>query len=249
VVKTITPNDITVDEAIALLKRTSLPTIVVEGQDDIIVYRKFEKFLEHLNVSTLPVGGRQKVLEIFKRRHEIGLSVKIMFIADLDTWVYTGVPPFFHNDDFIFTDGYSIENDIYFDGRLWNLLEKEEEKNYQDDIKNFIEWYALALSRHLIDRSHSISHHSNHVLGPERQFLLTLEHGEKYPNELKNDVLSAYQRLLRGKSLMDILLRQINRTGRDARHNSAALFEIVAVNPSTLLNKMITKVAERLNIA
>ena len=244
-----TMHNITVDEAIALLKKTSLPTIVVEGKEDIIVYRKFEKFLEQFKVSTLPVGGRQKVLEIFNRRHEIGLSVKIMFIADLDTWVYTEVPHSFINNDLIFTRGYSIENDIYCDGELFNLLEKNEQDNYRCDIEKFIKWYTIALYRHLQDQSHPISLHPDYVLGPKWQSLLTLENGENYPHELKDKILSDYQHLLRGKSLIDILLRQLNRKGRKARHNSCALLEIVAAKPGALLNRMINEVEGRLKIA
>lgn len=32
----------TVDELVALLKRTALPTVICEGSDDLIVYRRLE---------------------------------------------------------------------------------------------------------------------------------------------------------------------------------------------------------------
>ena len=82
----------TVDEIIALLKKTDLPTVVCEGSDDLIVYRRFEEHLSHIGVSILPAGGRENVLEVFERRGEIPTSVRLAFIADRDTWVNTEIP-------------------------------------------------------------------------------------------------------------------------------------------------------------
>jgi hypothetical protein len=56
---------ISLEEWIALLERSVLPTIIIEGRDDVIVYREFEK---KLNVDVLPVGGRNTILEIFKEK-------------------------------------------------------------------------------------------------------------------------------------------------------------------------------------
>lgn len=62
---------LTTEELIATLRNTSLPTVVVEGLDDMIVYRAIEQRLSHLNVSILPTGGRSKLLDIYKRKGEI----------------------------------------------------------------------------------------------------------------------------------------------------------------------------------
>ncbi len=243
-----TANDITVDEVIALLKNTSLPTLIVEGRDDMIVYRRFEDKLAHIGIDVLPVGGRLKVLEIFNRRHEIPKSVKIIFIADQDTWINSGIPSTFQDSTLLFTDGYSIENDVYRDGELWNLLQAPDMNKYQGEINSFIDWYALALSRHLANSTHPIALHHDQVLDRlQRPALLALHPTESYPNTLRQEILSDYARMLRGKSLFALFLKHTNAKGRGARHTDSGLFEMVAVKPGTLLKELLRKVEQGFN--
>ena len=61
--------EISTEEAIAVIKKSSLPTVVIEGADDAIVYRKIEDIGDGF-VSLLPVGGRENVLAIFNRKAE-----------------------------------------------------------------------------------------------------------------------------------------------------------------------------------
>lgn len=242
-----TPNEITVDEVIGLLKRTSLPTLVVEGSDDMIVYRRFEDSLAHIGVSVLPVGGRKKVLEVFNRRAEIPKSVRTMFIADQDTWVNVGIPAAYADQSLLFTDGYSIENDVYRDGELWKLLQPNEQCAFATALDSFIEWYALAVSRHLLGTAQQISLHPDHVLNPiHRPALLALEPAETYPSALKNQIRGDHGRLLRGKSLLALLLRHTNARGRGVRHSDSGLFEMVAVRPGALLTRLRQQVERQL---
>ncbi len=234
-----TPNEITVGEVIGLLKKTSLTTLVVEGSDDMIVYRRFEDSLAHVGVSVLPVGGRKKVLEVFDRRAEIPISVRTMFIADQDTWVNTGIPVAYADQSLLFTDGYSIENDVYRDGELWNLLQVNERLAFEAELEKFIDWYALAISRHLLGAAQQISLHPDHVLNPlNRPALLALQPAESYPAALKQTIQGDYGRLLRGKSLLALLLRHTNAKGRGVRHSDSGLFEMVAVRPGALLTRL-----------
>lgn len=243
-------NEITADEVIALLKKTSLPTIVVEGSDDMIVYRRFEDDLSCAGVSVLPVGGRLKVLEIFNRRHEIPASVKVTFIVDQDVWVNSGIPFEYQDPKLIFTNGYSIENDVYCDGELWKILNIPERSKYEADIHNFIEWYALALSRHLVDSEFPIVLHHDHVLNPaQKPALVELQAAEIYPEVLRKELVNNYERLLRGKSLFPIFLKHVNAKGRGVRHTGSAFFEMVAVKPGALLKDMLKKVEKNLNDA
>lgn len=244
-----TPNEITVDEVIALLKKTSLPTLIVEGSDDMIVYRRFEDNLAHVGVSVFPVGGRLKVLEVFNRRHEIPLSVKAMFIADQDTWINSGIPPEYQDPKLLFTDGYSIENDVYRDGELWKLLQIADRNRYEAEINVFVEWYALALSRHLADSTCPIALHHDYVLNPvQKPALLALQPAESYPNALRQEILNDYGRVLRGKSLFPLFIKHTNAKGRGARHTNSGLFEMVAVNPGALLKDLLRRVEQGLNL-
>lgn len=243
-----TPNEITVNEVIALLKKTSLPTLIVEGSDDMIVYRRFEDSLAHIGVSVLPVGGRTKVLEVFERRAEIPTSVRTMFIADQDTWVNSGIPSAFSDPSLLFTCGYSIENDIYRDGELWNLLQTHERRSFENEVESFVEWYALAVTRHLIGIPQAISLHPDHVLNPiHRPALLALHPAESYPTAFKQEIMQDYGRLLRGKSLLSLLLKHTNAKGRGVRHSDSGLFEMVAVRPGVLLTELRQKIEHHLS--
>lgn len=232
-------NDITIDEAVSLLKKTSLPTIIVEGSDDIIVYRRFEDELQHYGVSILPVGGREKVLELFLRRAEYSANVSVAYIADRDTWINTSVPIDYQHHNLVLTNGYSIENDVIVDGELWTLLRSDESQRFQVELSLFCEWYALALHRHLRDPKHTIALHPDHVLNPsQRQSLLTLGDNETYPVMLRDSLLADANRLIRGKSLMALLIRHLSYKGRDPRHSSGSLLEWVASRPGPSLNRL-----------
>lgn len=73
----------TFDEFVALLKRTSLPTLVVEGKDDMIVYRRLEDEYCDESLSVLSVGGRDKVLRLFEALSESPVAAKIIFLQIL----------------------------------------------------------------------------------------------------------------------------------------------------------------------
>ena len=235
--------EITVEELISTLKKTSLPTIVVEGLDDMIVYRTFEVNLLNYSVSVLPVGGREKVLKIFKRKNELPSNVQIVFIADQDVWINTAIPEEYQNERLIFTNGYSIENDVYIDGELWKLLRGSECGKYDAELNEFIDWYALALDRHLKNPEIKISLHPDHVLNNnQKALLLALNPDEVYPINMRANIRNDYRRLLRGKSLLALLMRNMNYAGREPRHSGGALIESVAVRPGNLLLDITNKV-------
>jgi hypothetical protein len=229
----------TVDEIIGLLKKTALPTVVCEGSDDLIIYRR----LSHLGVSVLPAGGRKNVLQIFDRRSEIPAAVKVAFVADQDIWVNTGIPCTYSSSVLLFTDGYSIENDVFCDGNLEELLVGTEVAKFQIELRDFVQWYALALARHLIDPTRPIATHPHQVLDPARRpKLLALEPGELYPATTSLALLSDYKRLIRGKSLLGLLTRNTNSRPGQPNHSEKALLEMVAARPGPNLARLSTAI-------
>ena len=48
----------TVDELVSTLRRSKLPTVVVEGRDDMQIFRWMEDLLKVHEVDVLSVGGR-----------------------------------------------------------------------------------------------------------------------------------------------------------------------------------------------
>lgn len=239
----------TVDEIIALLKKTSLPTVLCEGADDLIVYRRLEEHLSHLGISVFPAGGRKNVLQIFDRRAEIPRSVQLVFIADRDTWINVGIPPQYAAPNIIFTDGYSIENDVWVDGGLENLLVGDEITRFHSELGDFIHWYALALNRHLNDPTQSIANHPDHVLDPvQRPALLDLLPNEAYPIATKVALQANYQALVRGKSLLNLLIRNTNSRRGQPKHSDKALLEMVAARPGPILSRLNSRIESVLSI-
>ncbi|MFG6489594.1 hypothetical protein ACG04R_23155 [Roseateles sp. BYS78W] len=235
----------TVDELIATLKKSSLPTLVCEGSDDLIVYRRIEDKLSHLGLSLLPVGGRDNAIKIFERRREIA-AVPLAFIVDRDTWINTGVPAQYTDPSIILTDGYSIENDAFRDGNFLALLIGPESATFHSEISDFIEWYALALSRHLIDQSQPISLHPEQVLNAsQRPALLALKNGEAYPTTFRTTITNDYKKLLRGKSLLNLLSRNLNTRKNLPNHSTQSLLEFAAANPGPLLTATTNAVKAR----
>jgi len=159
----------TVDELFATLKNSSMPTVIVEGRDDIVFYRKVEDELSDLGIDILSAGNKDKVLELREKILSENLSIPIAFIVDKDLWVNYGVPTEYQ-DSLITTNGYSIENDLFLDGDLLLLLDSDELLDFKDDLDVFIKWYALAINRHVNDKKtiydeiSSFRYHPNKLL-------------------------------------------------------------------------------------
>ncbi|WP_179953190.1 DUF4435 domain-containing protein [Desulfobotulus mexicanus] len=231
------PYPASVDEIMATLRHSSLPTLIVEGGDDVIVYREIENRLSHMGISVFPAHGRPNVLELFRRRNELSATLKLAFVADRDTWVHTGIPREYSQNCLIFTHGYSIENDVYVDGRLWKLLGKKE--RFCHELAEILDWYALALSRHLSDQTLSISDHVNAILDcshEKKEERLRLTEGEAWPHALRTLLWKKYFFLLRGKTLMALLIRNLK--GQKIPYNDKALLHSVSIRPGKFLKKI-----------
>ncbi len=228
--------EMTVDELLATLSRTSLPTVVVEGKDDLIVFRQLEYRLSTLGLSVLAAGGRGAVLELFNRRTEINSGVRVAFVADKDLWVMNGLPDEYLDDRLIFTDGYSIENDVIRDGGLLRLMSPVEQNRFHTELRRFTGWYAGQLHTN----SGAVGIHPNVVLDPSTEVFAA-------PAALIQYLLDNFEALVRGKSLMALLIRQLSYTGRAARHHHHALMEQVATNPGPLLGRIDARLVQVLS--
>lgn len=233
------------DEILATLKRTSLPTVLIEGSDDILVFRHLEHAHSSLGLSVLPVGGRTTILELFNRRSELPPNAAVVFIADKDIWVITGIPPQYQHHSLIFTTGYSIENDVFMDGNLLTYLLPDESNIFHSEIERYVRWYALAVTRHTTNPSTNVSLHPEHLLDNQVEMAaqLSLEAGETYPDQMRVRILSDYHNLLRGKTLMKILCRRLGHKKRTARHNEKSLIEVVGLNRGVAINEIFSNVA------
>lgn len=228
----------TVDELFELLKRTGLPTVLVEGKDDIIFYRRVEEGLSELGLDILPAGNKHAVLQLRDKLYDQPIKKTIIFIVDNDLWVHSGQE--IGDARLLTTEGYSIENDIFLDGELWNLLDKNEQSKFEAELKRFIRWYALAVSRQLRGLACEFRAHPTKILeDPEfYEQQLRLLDDEAYPDELYREISSNYQKLLRGKSLFGLLLRQLSGAHRKTKFGAHQLLEIGAARKGSRYDRI-----------
>ncbi|MFK3689820.1 hypothetical protein ACI2J4_06005 [Agrobacterium tumefaciens] len=237
--------ELTLEEISYTLRHSALPTIIIEGKDDTIVFRPLEERFGAERISIFPVGGRTKLLALFE---ELGTNPQFLFIADRDQWCVDPIPEKYMSSRMLFTDGYSIENDAMRDGDMLALLRYSERAKFEQELDIFLNWYALAFNRVLQGNDEAIRTHCATIIDEveQRNSLMQLKPGEQYPEELKEKLAAEYLRLVRGKSLIHLLVRQISYPGRVPRHHHAALLEQVAVKPGPLLAKFYQAVEELL---
>jgi len=234
-----------VDEIIATLSRSSLPTVIIEGVDDVVVYRRLEDIFSEVGLSVMPVHGRKNVLRIFERLAELKNNKNIAFIADKDLWVISGVPPEYVSERLIFTDGYSIENDIFKDCRIRNVMEREERELFDIELDKFIHWYALTVSRVFRQADDvQLKIFVNRVLDDQAEYnrQITLTDDEVYPVEIYEIVKSDIEKYLRGKSLMQIATRHLMKKGRIQRINPIFFLGTAPAQPGPLLSEIFSRV-------
>ena len=238
-------SDMTVDECVAALHRTYLPTVIVEGRDDMQVYQWAERRAGIQKANVLPVGGKETLLAVYRRRNEFA-HLPVAFVADRDLWLFSGIPPDY--PDIIWTEGYSIENDLYAGASLENLLNTDEVVEHQQVLEAIIEWFAFEIEEHLADREAQVDTHCNEIvpLGQtEMDQSFCTRRGFRSPNEeIHQQIKDEYQLQLRGKSLFQILVRFLSAPGRDAKHSTSGLYEIAVkmADSYELIDRLISEI-------
>lgn len=236
---------LSVEETISVLNKTHLPTIIIEGIDDVVVYRKLEEIFLHIGLSVMGVGGRINLLQIFERVDEIQSKDTLAFIADLDTWVFSGPPEKYTSENLIFTKGYSVENDVFQDCAIENVMTEIEKRSFLVEVEKFSHWYALAvdrLSREIYDMP--LSTYPGIILDGDLDTLTALGGEEVYPIDLKQVVVDDYSTYIRGKSLMQIVARQISRKGRAPRVNPDLFLGIASARPGPNLVRIFSRIGD-----
>ena len=219
---------VSIGEYIQTLKRSNLPTVVTEGSDDYKFYRRVENSLVSLGASLFPVGGRGTVLEIFNRRAEIGRN-NVVFLVDKDLWVFSGVPAEFTHRKIIMTAGYAIENDLYSDGEVESLLHETEITTFLSELDLILHWYSFAVAKLLIFEACSIADHPNRILDENRGLnpIRMQEIGYTGRDDKLYDIAkSNYKSFLRGKNLIDLIVRQLSSKRRMVKFGKDQIMEI-----------------------
>ena len=123
------------------LGNTQEATILVEGKDDIVIYRWLADWAGFSSANILQCEGRETLREIYKERHLYPFVV--LYITDQDMFIFSQIPQELLG--MCFTAGYSIENDLFADGKdfLYRLLSSHELERKDELLKNLCQWFAF----------------------------------------------------------------------------------------------------------
>ncbi len=240
----------TVDELIATLKKSDLPTILVEGVADVRIYRKLEEQLGSSFGNVVLCGGRTNLFEIYNQREKLS-HIKLVFLADRDMWVFKNTPPEY--SEIIWTHGYSIENDIYTGSDVEKLLEAAEREKFIELLKLLCNWFAFEVEEYLAGRESCEASGVGRILNKNRDGLCQTFLGKrKYRAadlSLVKEIQNLYTLKLRGKTLFSLLSSVLSHPNRKAKHSNNGLVEMCVSldrNPD-LLKKLATLILQKLH--
>lgn len=244
----------TVNEIVNSLKRSFIPTIVIEGKDDLFIYRWLKSNIDNSIISLLPCGGRPSLFEVYKRRSEFS-DKDVIFIADKDFYRFFGVPE--EKKDIIFTTGYCIENDIYSGSTIDDFLDKEDRDEFEK-LKEIIgKWFSFEVQKKKQDITEgsanelTVSKHINVIcpvgcnkICPDFSKKISYVEPQKCFTELVNQ---EYTLNVRGKQLFQMLSRFLSKKGRFSNFSEKNLIEIaLKQNNNAYLTKIVNKIEKTL---
>ncbi|MHB1558689.1 MAG: hypothetical protein ACYC61_14620 [Isosphaeraceae bacterium] len=217
----------TEEEIIAYLGKTSLPTLLVEGVGDAAVYRWLESQLGIFNGNVLHCSGRTTLLSIYRKRDTFPHG-KVAWLADLDMWRFSSPPS--DLDGIVFTEGYSIENDLYAGSRIEDLLDDDERKRHRRLQEVVCRWFAFEVGEFLAGREHQVTHHPQRIVDAAEMVIapgFVTKRGYAEPDPaLAESILGNYQLSLRGKTLVQVLVEHLSSAKRDPKYSGKAIIEM-----------------------
>lgn len=225
---------LTSDELVQALHRSQLPTIVVEGRDDMTIYRWLETCDCLKQVDVMPCGGRTVLLEVFRRRLEFN-HIPCAFIADTDMWLFSKIPQDYK--EIVFTRGYSIENDLLDGSSVADLFEDSERSEFDMLCNALAPWFAFEIEQYRRGECFCVDLHPNRLIPPGTT---TLDRTALAPRTFQNpnkrlvrSIRENFHLRFRGKSLVSLYARILNDTNRASKYSRKNILEISAKCDST----------------
>lgn len=244
-----TNQSLLVDEWLVSLREMEDPIVIVEGKDDVQICRWAAERLGIGRMDIYPAGGRQTLLALYNRRSEYS-HLAVAFVADRDLSMFTCIPQGY--DDVIWTEGYSIENDIYADVNLEDLLNADEITPHRETLKSLVEWFAFEIEQHLDGCDAHINKHLNQIVLPGETKvdpnLLTNRQFRQPDAALHQQIQDDYQLQLRGKFLFQLLYRFLNAPRRGTNYNIRTLHEnaVKRAPADARINRIISEVEQKI---
>ena len=242
-------NPLTEEVVVASLHRSQLPSVIVEGTEDQQIYQWLERSVGIQKANVFPVSGRETLLSVYNRRKEFA-RLPVAFVADRDLWLFSGIP--LDYSDIIWTQGYSIENDLYADANLENLLNADEAAEHQQVLDSIVEWFAFEVEEYLDDRDAQVNTHCNRIIPPGETRMdegFRNSRGFRPPREERyQQIRGSYQLQLRGKTLFQVLVRFLSAANRQPKHSTYALYEIAVkmTSPQPLIDRLIGEIEKKI---
>lgn len=249
-----------VNELGALLRYSQVPTLVVEGKDDVQVYHRWVErhLLGTYRVDVLAANGITNLLRLYERRSEF-VHAPVIFIIDQEMWLFSGIPETY--EDIICTNGFSIYNDVYANAKLETLLNSDEARRHKQVRRSIIKWFAFEVEEWLAaGGTRSDKGHRGPAIfnlkaiiprGSTKIHSGFLKHrGFRPPNtKLVQQIEDEYEHKLPGKLLFQMLTYFLNAPGREPRLTFSSLFPIaISMSESgPLQNRLVQKVKEKLD--
>jgi len=242
-----------VDEIVTLLKGTNIPTVLVEGRDDINVFRFIEKRVAYSakEINFIPCGGKDILFNVYIRKNEFS-SKKIAFLADRDMNLFKDRTT--HLEEIIWTKGYCIENDIFAGSNLLNFFSPKERSEFEATVKEICRWFAFEVEKYFRSEEFIVRYSIYEICRdhPSKlcsKFLVGI--GFKEPDEeLLNDIIINYKLKLRGKQIFQVLVRILATKDRYSSFSKDNLIEIaLRVNQKNVyINNLIEKISNVLDL-
>lgn len=221
----------TVEEIISSLKRSFIPVILIEGPDDVFIYRWLKSKLDTTVVSLQPCGGRTSLFTIYDKREEFA-DKNVVFVADKDAYRFEPIPA--DKSGVIFTSGYCIENDLYEGSNISNFLDDEDRQSH-DILREIIgKWFTFEVEKFRREegenRSLRVKKHINLVspIGMNDicpNFANQIGYSEP-SEEFLASITDEYNLNIRGKQLFQMLSRFLSSKGRFSNFSEKNLMEI-----------------------
>lgn len=250
----LTTNPTKVKEFVNYLSKSSLPTILVEGKDDMRIYNWIKEYFDdHRTVSVMAVGCRSKLLAVYDRR-AMFRHLPVAFVADRDLDYLLELPSDRY-EDVVWTEGYSIENDLYAGGEsvLEKLLNQDERCQYKQILETLIEWFAFEVEEFSCGRYAKVNRKLKDIVAKGQTQMnddFRECRGFCPPNKaIYQQISGAYQLRLRGKFLFQILHRILTGDSRDPSYNLFSLYEMAfkLPNPHPWKDRLIQEIEKTLD--
>ncbi|MCY4566861.1 MAG: DUF4435 domain-containing protein [Candidatus Poribacteria bacterium] len=260
--------DSTLENLVIALRLSNKPNIIVEGKDDEIIYGTLVERFGRFDVGFFSTGSKDTLLHLYEQLSQYEDAgdfrhAPVAFIADRDMWLFRGIPSRY--GDIIWTDGYSVENDLYSHAKLSDRIGNKAE--YDQTLDSISMWFAYKVEEYLEknppppekvfqsfrDEEHvRVAHHLNQIipigkttLAPDLEFFPA-------DHEMVRNVRRAYHLQLRGKLLFQLLVRFLNKPKQgfqDATVSYHGLYnDAIAVPESDqLFSRLENEVREKLH--